>query len=280
MPYPLVSVIIPTYQRANFLSKAIESVLNQTYPYIELIVVDDGSKDATPYLVSKYPLKYVKLPKNFGVSFARNRGILKAKGNFIAFLDSDDVFKRRKIERQVEFFLKHPHFMAVQTEEIWIRNGKRINPKKKHAKASGYFLDRALELCVVSPSSVMLRREVFDEIGLFDETLPVCEDYDFFLRFALKYPMGYIPEPLVVKYGGHEGQLSSKWGLDFYRVKSLIKNYIKHFSILKNEERILFLYHIRKKASIFLQGARKRGNLAQMFEMQSLLSALKMPYML
>ena len=277
MSLPLVSVIIPTYQRAKFLVKAIESVLNQTYPHIELIVIDDGSKDETPYVVCRYPLKYVKLPRNFGVSFARNRGILKAKGDFIAFLDSDDRYEKQKIEKQVDFMLKHPHFMAVQTEEVWFRHGKRINPKKRHAKARGYFLDRALDLCVVSPSSVMLRREVFAEVGLFDEFLPVCEDYDFFIRYALKYAMGYIPEPLVVKEGGHEGQLSSRWGLDFYRVKSLIKNYLKHFPLLAPEEKILFLYHIHRKAKIFLQGARKRGNFQGMFEMQRLLACLEYP---
>jgi len=277
---PLVSIIIPTYQRARFLVRAIESVLKQTYPRIELIVVDDGSKDETPHIVCRYPLKYVKLPKNFGVSFARNRGILKAKGDFIAFLDSDDMFRRKKVEKQVEFFLKNPHFMAVQTEEVWFRHGRGINPRKRHVKARGYFLDRALDLCVVSPSSVMLRREVFAHLGLFDEGLPVCEDYDYFIRYALKYPMGYIPEPLVVKEGGHEGQLSSRWGLDFYRVKSLIKNYLKHLPLLAAEEKILFLYYIHKKAKIFLEGARKRGNLKGLFEMQRMLSCLEFPHKL
>ncbi len=272
--YPLVSVIIPTYNRAKFLKLAVESVLWQTYPRIELIVVDDGSKDETSYFITQYPLKYVKIPKNLGVSLARNRGIFHAQGDFIAFLDSDDRFLPRKIEKQVEFFLANPQFMAVQTEEIWFRKGKRLNPKKRHAKAKGFFLDRALDLCVVSPSTVMLRREVFQHIGLFDENLPACEDYDFFIRYALHYPMGYLPEALTIKEGGHKDQLSAQSGLDLYRTMSLVKNYMTYFPSLNPEERLLFLYHLKKKATIFARGAKKRGNLSGLFMIQGLLKKI------
>ncbi|PMP98127.1 MAG: glycosyl transferase, partial [Thermodesulfobacterium geofontis] len=153
MKRPLISVIIPTYNRAYILSKAIESVLNQTFKDLELIVVDDGSTDETPYLVSKYPIIYVRKPHR-GVSHTRNVGVLKAKGDFIAFLDSDDAFVENKLEKQIEFFEKNPDYKIVQTEELWYKGDKKITPKKIHQKAEGWFFDRAIKLCVVSISTV------------------------------------------------------------------------------------------------------------------------------
>lgn len=264
----LVSVIIPTYNRASLLPKAIESVLKQTYKNIELIVVDDGSKDETFKIITRYPIKYTRLPKNFGPSFARNRGLLKARGNLIAFLDSDDIFLPKKIEKQLAFLAKNPQFKIVQTEEIWFKGNRRLNPKKYHAKAEGFFLDRAVKLCVVSISTVMLKREVFDKVGLFDESFPLCEDYEFWLRVALHYPIGLIKEPLVVKDGGRPDQLSQAKGLDFYRIKALLKTYFHYYPFLKPEERLLILGEALRKSTIFLKGAKKHGNLRGLFELE------------
>lgn len=264
---PLVSVIIPTYNRDFILERAIRSVFNQTYKPIELIVVDDGSKDKTPFLVKKYPLKYVRLPKNYGVSFARNRGILHSQGELVAFLDSDDEFLPKKIEKQVEFFLKYPKCKILQTEEIWYKGNRRLNPKKYHAKAEGFFLDRAVKLCVVSISTVMIRREVFNELGLFDEDFPVCEDYEYWLRVALHMPIYLLKEPLVVKQGGHPDQLSQRKGLDFYRVKALLKTLKNYYHKLSEEEKLLILAEAQRKTQIFSKGAIKHGNLKSLFEL-------------
>jgi len=269
---PLVSVIIPTYNRDFILEMAIKSVLNQTYRPVELIVVDDGSKDKTPLLVKKYPLKYVRLPKNFGVSFARNRGILHSKGELIAFLDSDDEFLPKKIEKQVNFFLTHPECRILQTEEIWYKREKRLNPKKYHAKAEGFFLDRAVKLCVVSMSTVMIKREVFRELGLFDEEFPVCEDYEYWLRVAIHMPVYLLKEPLVVKHGGRADQLSQRKGLDFYRIKALLKNYKNYYHRLSEEEKLLILAEAKRKTLIFSQGAQKHGNLKALFELSKMWS--------
>lgn len=144
---PHVSVIIPTYNRAHLLERAIKSVLRQSYSSLELIVVDDGSKDETPMVISKYPLRYVRLPSNRGVALARNRGILKARGNLIAFLDSDDEFLPPKIEKQIKYLEKNPWAKLVQTEEIWYKGEKRLNPKRYHAKAEGFFRARGKTLC-------------------------------------------------------------------------------------------------------------------------------------
>lgn len=263
----LVSVIIPTYNRAYILPKAIESVVKQTHRSLEVIVVDDGSKDETPRIIPKYPVRYVRLPRNFGPSFARNRGIMKSKANFLAFLDSDDRFLPHKIEKQLRFLDKNPWYKLVQTEEIWYKGNRRLNPRKHHAKAKGYFLHRAVKLCVVSISTVLMHREVFNRVGYFDETFPLCEDYEFWLRVALHYPMGLIEEALVIKDGGREDQLSQTKGLDFYRIKALLKVYKSYHSLLKPEEKLLLLGEALSKTEIFLKGAKKHGNLKAIFQL-------------
>ena len=269
---PLVSVIIPTHNRAPFLKEAIESVLAQSYRPLQLIVVDDGSRDETSSLVSRYPLLYVRGPQR-GVAAARNIGIKRAAGEFVAFLDSDDLWLPTKIERQVAFFAAHPQAVAVQVEEIWIRRGKRVNPRKKHQKPSGYFFDRALELCLVSPSGVMLRRRLFQEIGLFDPTFPVCEDYELWLRLLARYPVYLIPEPLVIKRGGHADQLSRRSGLDYHRVRALRK-LLTSEPRLTPAMRLLVQQEARRKALIYISGAQKRGKFWEARETQALLSQI------
>lgn len=269
MKKPLISVIIPTYNRAYILSKAIESVLNQTFKDLELIVVDDGSVDETPYLVSKYPLIYIKKPHK-GVPHTRNIGILKAKGDFIAFLDSDDVFVPEKLEKQLKFFERHPDYKIVQTEEIWYKGNKRINPKKIHKKAEGWFFDRAIKLCVVSISTVLIKKEVFEEVGMFDEEFPVCEDYEFWLRVSLKMPVGLIKEYLVIKSGGRPDQLSAMKGLDYYRTLALIKLFKNYQKDLKLEQKLMLYAEAKKKFEIFYRGALKHGNLKKAFILENL----------
>jgi len=266
---PLVSVIIPTYNRAYILPKAIESVINQTFKDLEIIVVDDGSTDETPYIITKYPLIYVKKPRK-GVAHARNTGIKKAQGKFICFLDSDDYFVPEKIEKQLKFFEKNPQYKIVQTEEIWYKGNRRIFPKKKHQKAEGYFFDRAIKLCVVSMSTVMIKRELFDEIGLFDEDFWVCEDYEFWLRIAIKMPVGLIKEPLVIKSGGRPDQLSALKGLDYYRVLALIKLFKNYQKDLTLEQKIMLFAEAQKKFKIFYKGALKHGNLVKAFKLKKL----------
>lgn len=269
MKKPLISVIIPTYNRAYILSKAIESVLNQTFKDFELIVVDDGSTDETPYLVSKYPLIYVRKPHK-GVSHTRNTGVLKAKGEFIAFLDSDDAFVKDKLEKQIKFFEKNPDYKIVQTEEIWYKGERIINPKKIHQKAEGWFFDRAIKLCVVSISTVLIKKEVFSEVGLFDEDFPVCEDYEFWLRVSLKMSVGLIKEYLVVKSGGRPDQLSAMKGLDYYRTLALLKLFKNYQKDLKLEQKLMLYAEAKRKFEIFYKGALKHGNLEKAFTLKKI----------
>ncbi len=222
---PRVSIIIPTYNRCGFLKSAIESVFQQTLDDWELIVVDDGSKDETwDYLDNCSGLTGLRLEKNKGVSFARNRGIERAQGELICFLDSDDCWQPEKLATQVAFMDEHPECSACYTDEIWIRNGVRVNPMKKHRKYSGQVFRKCLPLCIISPSSIMMTRQVLNDIGLFDESLPACEDYDMWLRLTLRHSVHFIEEKLIVKTGGHSDQLSRKfWGMDRFRVQAMEK---------------------------------------------------------
>ena len=255
---PKVSVIIPTFNRAWSLKEAIDSVLSQDYPHLELIVVDDGSTDSTHAILDSYGERIKRLrQENRGVSSARNHGIRIADGDLIAFLDSDDRWMKKKISTQVQFFKNHPEAMICQTEEIWIRNGNRVNKKKIHQKPSGDIFEPSLTLCLVSPSAVMMRRNFFNEAGLFDETLPACEDYDLWLRASASLPVFLIETPLIEKRGGHSDQLSRAWGLDIYRIQSLIK--IINGGRLSQDQRKSAIAVMQKKAKIFVNGCLKRG---------------------
>src|SRR5215468_10938412 len=247
---PTVSVIIPTYNRWPMVGEAIESVLAQSYRSWELIVVDDGSTDDTSERLALYgsKIKYISRQRS-GVAAARNHGIASATGQYVAFLDSDDLWMPRKLEVQTAFMEQHPNVQICQTEEIWIRRGVRVNPKAKHAKPSGDIFRSSLDLCLVSPSAVMMSKPLFTESGGFDESFPVCEDYDLWLRISVHCSVPLIPVPLVVKRGGHSDQLSHyTWGMDRYRVRSL------------------------RKLSVLCQGARKRGKEYEATAYESMLS--------
>ena len=220
-----VTVIIPTYNREATLERAIKSVLGQTYKNIELLIIDDGSTDNTIKLINNYRDKLIYYSKlHGGVSAARNFGLEKSTGTWVAFLDSDDYWLPEKIERQMQYLQANPKMLICQTEEKWIRNNVLVNPKKKHKKYAGRIFKRCLPLCIISPSAVIIHQKVFNDVGVFDESFPVCEDYDLWLRIALKYTIGLIPEKMIVKTGGHSDQLSRKyWGMDRYRVRALEK---------------------------------------------------------
>ena len=254
---PAVSVIIPTYNRGWILKEAIDSVLAQEFTDYELIVVDDGSTDDTRTILDSYGQNIIVLAQaNEGVSAARNRGIAESRAQLVAFLDSDDLWLPQKLERQVEFFNSDPDALICQTEETWIRNGVRVNPKKRHQKLSGMIFEPSLDLCLVSPSAVMIRKSLFDAVGMFDESLPACEDYDLWLRVSCRYPVYLIDEPLIIKRGGHKDQLSKAAGLDKYRIQSLIK--LVESGQLSESQTQAAENILQKKCMIYAGGCRKR----------------------
>ncbi|MBI3013693.1 MAG: glycosyltransferase [Candidatus Tectomicrobia bacterium] len=256
---PQVSVVIPTYNRRHFLPEAVASVRRQTYRDWELIIVDDGSEDGTREMLEKLggPVRLL-FTEHRGVSAARNRGLAEARGKYIAYLDSDDLWHPHKLQIQVEYMEAHPAAVVTYTDEIWIRRGVRVNQKKKHRKYSGDIFAFCLPLCIVSLSSALLRRDVLVELGGFDETLPACEDYDLWLRLARMYPFHFEPRPLITKRGGHPDQLSrSLWGLDRFRVQSLDKFLTAR--LLTAEQREQTIRELQRKCRILIQGSLKRG---------------------
>jgi glycosyltransferase involved in cell wall biosynthesis len=257
-----VSVIIPTYNRLWAIKDAVKSVHRQTYIDYELIVVDDGSTDGTGEWINKFASDAIYIwQENRGVSSARNSGIAVARGKYIAFLDSDDRWLPEKLTVQVEAM--EGGDPVSHTEEIWIRNGKRVNPRVKHKKHSGNVFLKSLPLVIISPSSVMIKREIFDEVGLFDESLLAAEDYDMWLRITAIYSVHFVEVPLIIKNGGHKDQLSQKyWGLDMLRIYALEK--VLKSGVLDGEERleerVAVVEEILKKAVVVFKGAKKRGN--------------------
>ena len=253
-----ISVVIPTFNRISLVARAIDSVLKQSLNPYEIIVVDDGSDDGTSEMIqNKY--KSIKLiqQQNNGVSAARNNGIKHAKGDWIALLDSDDEWTEKKLENQVDRLIKTPEYDFCHTNEIWIRNGVRVNQRKKHEKYGGYIFDKCLDICRISPSSVLFRKNILDHVGWFDDQLPVCEDYDLWLRITAEYRILFIDEPLIIKYGGHDDQLShGVEGIEFFRIKSL-ENLLEG-SELSTDNRILSIQMIIKKYNIYLNGLVKR----------------------
>ena len=256
-----ISVIIPTYNRCDLLKRAINSVIKQTITPKEIIIVDNGSTDQTYQMVSSlFPEINYFIEKKRGVSAARNKGILESKSKWIAFLDSDDAWKPTKLEKQMEFSIfNQDKYRIIHTDENWYRNKKFLNQLKKHKKSGGNIFKNSLQLCCISPSSVVLKKQIFDDYGLFDENLEVCEDYDMWIRITAKEEVGFLDSPLVLKYGGHSDQLSKKfWGMDRFRIKSLEKNLKnEHFS---KSQKINVLDTLIEKLTIVSDGALKRGN--------------------
>jgi glycosyltransferase involved in cell wall biosynthesis len=240
------------------LGNTLRSVLKQTFIDFELIVVDDGSTDDTENVVQSFPrVQYVRLQENRGVSGARNAGLSRAVGRYICFLDSDDLWCERKLEVQVGWMESNADSPVCYTDEIWIRRGVRVNPMNKHRKYSGDIFRHCLPLCIVSPSSAMLRALLFDEVGTFDESLPACEDYDLWLRIAVKYPFHFIEEPLIIKQGGHSDQLSRKyWGMDRFRVAALEKLLVSN--TLEGERLTLARETLVKKCKVLVRGFARR----------------------
>jgi glycosyltransferase involved in cell wall biosynthesis len=324
----LVSVIIPTYNRKDFILKAISSVFEQTYKNYELIVVDDASNDNTETILNEYfetfannrskdhsfkdnfknegfsslldskeydfnykylkkykyklyiyytkqgePIKYIKLFKNKGVSVARNIGISIARGALVSFLDSDDLWLKDKLEKQVALYSKEAYKLC-HTDEIWIRNKVRVNPMKKHKKKGGDIFSNSLSLCFVSPSSAILEKSLFNTVGIFDESMLACEDYDLWLRIFINHEVSYIDEKLIIKNGGHSDQLSRKyWGMDRYRVRSLIK-LIKTKNIDK-EKKILIKNTLVYKLKILKKGSLRRFRIIGFIKYSILLIYIK-----
>ena len=255
-----ISAVIPSHNRRHTLERALESVFAQTSPVDEVILVDDGSTDGSRNMVRRrFPQVRILAQPNRGVSAARNLGIRAARHEWIAFLDSDDCWLPDKIRRVREAARHNPEGVLFHSDEIWIRRGVRVNSMRKHRKYGGWIFERCLPLCAISPSATVASKAVLEDLGLFDESLPACEDYDLWLRLCHRFPVHYIDQPLIVKYGGHDDQLSSRYpAMDRFRVRALHR-LLSHETLSPGD------YAAAKKVlcdklEILCRGASKHGN--------------------
>ncbi len=256
-----VSVIIPTFNRADLVCQAIDSVLSQTEKVDEIFVMDDGSTDDTPARLHAFGETIsIITQSNRGISSARNVGIQSAQCEWLTFLDSDDLWKPTKLEKQKEFLIKNPEYQICYTDEEWRKNDTWVNAKKVHHKVGGWIYDNCLPRCIISASSVLLHRRLFDDFGLFDENLPACEDYDLWLRLSSHIPIGFIPDKLIVKRDGPWEQLSHQHSLDKYRIVALTKKLSQNLDPSLEEKTRAMLH---TKCSIYVAGCKKYERLEE-----------------
>ena len=267
---PFFSVIIPTFNRSKTLNRSISSVMKQSFKDFELIIVDDGSTDNTHEICHKYDLNYIKT-ENHGVSYARNTGAKTARGKWLAFLDSDDEWLPDKLKKQKDFIRDNPEYSIVHGNERWIKNGSLLNQKLKHKKSGGNIFRKSLELCLISPSAVVIHRGLFFQYGGFREDFPVCEDYDLWLKITANNEIGFIEDELLIKYGGHKDQLSQKFrGMDQWRVLSI--DWVLENSDLTNEYKEAAINELAKKSKILLNGYIKHQNMPNYEEVLTILT--------
>lgn len=257
-----ISVVIPSYNRKFLLERCINSVTTQTFQPAEIILIDDGSTDETASWVHRmFPTVSVFRQENAGVSSARNLGIAKSKSPWVAFLDSDDVWLTPKLEKQMKALISNPDSLFCHTEEHWYYEGATRAMPKAYRKKEGWIFEHCLPRCAISPSTVVIHQSVFDKAGLFDETLPACEDYDLWLRICSKMPVQLVDEPLIEKHGGHPDQLSNQRELDRYRIQALVR-FLKSNEILR-EHRLMAEDQLRKKCEVYAKGLKKHGRVTE-----------------
>jgi len=270
----LVSVILPTHDRADMILRAVDSALGQTHRALEIIIIDDGSTDDTMARLADRPDPRIRILTHAvcrGVSAARNTGLTVTRGAYVALLDSDDEWMPSKVERQLAF-MRERDLVISQTQEIWMRGGRRVNPTAVHRKPDGFFFEESLERCLVSPSTVMCTRAFFDEIGGFDESLPACEDYDLWLRAMVRYPVGLLDVFLTVRHGGRGDQLSTAYvGQDLFRIRSMAR--LLQQPEISDWHKKCIEKELRRKTKLYVQGCLKRDRSDEAMRVLALVEA-------
>ena len=261
--HPLVSVIIPTHDRLALLMEAIDSVRAQSYAPIELIVVDDGSTDGTARRLRAEPgVRLLGMDHTGYPGAVRNAGVAIATGDYLAFLDSDDLWMPDKLALQMELLRESPEVPIVHSRELWLRDGRTVSQAgQRHRRAGRLFAD-AVRKCVIGPSTVVLHRVVLREVGGFREDLQIAEDYELWLRVTARFPVAYCDQPLVTKRAGHGDQLSERYGqIERFRIDALAPLVAADY--WAEPERTIARRELARKCQIHAAGARKRGRAAE-----------------
>ena len=254
-----VSVVIPVFNRPRSLEQAITSVLGQSRQVFEMIVVDDSSKEDLSRcrnLVEASGHRWLSLPSNIGPAGARNTGAAEVRGDWIAFLDSDDIWRPRKLQSQVDWHRRHPEIRVSQCEEAWFRHGQPVRkPAAWRQPETGRIFEACVHRCLIGPSCVMIERSLFHDLGGFDPSYRVCEDYELWLRLTLRESVGLVEGgPLVERRAGQPDQLSVITpAMDRFRVRAL--QGLLRSAELSPSQSCLVLDAIAEKAGILARGA-------------------------
>jgi glycosyltransferase involved in cell wall biosynthesis len=268
---PVSAIIIDhTSERIPLLIGAIESILNNTALPSEILVVVDLSQEDYPlYLedIKKFPLfnhplvRFYRNEHAKGPAGARNYAIKLAQYEWLAFLDSDDLWHKEKLFYQWNFMQKRPFLKASHTRELWLKNQQVVQTPKRLESGTGKFLIEAFRHCLISMSSILIKKQVFFEIGGFDEKLLAAEDYDFWLRYLIQYPIGLVPninnQPPTIKRSGGWFQTSMTKNIDVYRMYSLIKIYKNFYNILNTMEQKELMFQIKNRFRIINEQRKK-----------------------
>jgi alpha-1,3-rhamnosyltransferase len=248
---PLVSVVVPCYNHEKYVKETIESIINQTYKNIELIVIDDGSKDNSvsviQELADKYGFTFIHRP-NKGLSATLNEGIKLSKGKYFSAIASDDILMLEKIEKQVEFMESNPEYGMCYGKIVYFEDSIKNTSEYSNSNKQGWVFDDLLNYgCFIPAPSTFMRKEVFESVGGFDKNLWI-EDWDMWLRISQKYQVGYIDEYLAY-YRKHDTNISSQ-SLKMYKAEKQIlekyKDYENFDNVIKNKKIVWFSLLSRK----------------------------------
>jgi len=251
------------------LREAAGSVLNQTYEDLELIIVDDGSDDKAAGLTGgaegffqDFRVRVIHLEHTGLPGLVRNRGSEAARGRHLAFLDSDDIWEKNKLELQTNYFKAHPDIRICHTRELWLRNGKEISQAGQNHQRGGMIFQDALIKCIIGPSTVVMERSLFEETGGFREDMEIAEDYEYWLRITSFLEIGYIDTPLITKRAGHGSQLSEKYGhIEYFRIMGL-KDLVDR-GFFPGKMQVSAGKELARKCGIYAAGCEKRGKIKE-----------------
>jgi glycosyltransferase involved in cell wall biosynthesis len=262
MTMDIVSIIIPTYNRGKQVCNAIESAINQTYKKLDIIVIDDGSNDDTKSILERYrnQVKYFNI-KRSGVSEARNYGIERCNGKYVAFLDSDDTWHKSKIKKQLDFFKKNEDFGMVLCDCYFVgKNRKSVikSERRNDLKKDGMIIKDVLLNPTLIPSTALIKREVLDKVGWFDSNLDTAEDLDMHLRIATSYKIGLLEEALVYISTGNEGlsMLGKTYDDNIFVIERYLVNKNRYFPKRVKKKALFNVYISASKGKIWHKNVR------------------------